>query len=249
MFTIEGSRPRYQILAAHLREEIENGLYPVGSLMPPEVDISARFNVSRSTVREAIRRLQVAGLVSRRPGVGTRIESNSPIAIYSQLGSSIEELVENANEIRLDVLKMEDVVSDAKLAERLGCGAQLRFLRLEGTVLPATPRNGKQPFYWVEIYVAEQYMGIRDHIARHRGLVASLIEKQYQEPILEIRQQVTATKTGRRLANILRVAPDAPALRFQRWYYTRDNRLAQVTISVRPAERFTYCTSLKRSTG
>ena len=95
MSSLEGSRPRYQILAARLRKEIESGRYPVGSLLPTELEISTQLNVSRSTVREAIRRLQAAGLVSRRPGVGTRIESTAPIPTYAQIGSSIQELVEN----------------------------------------------------------------------------------------------------------------------------------------------------------
>ncbi len=246
MTSIEGSRPRYQLLATRLREEIQTGRYAVGSLMPTEMEISAQYNVSRSTVREAIRRLQSAGLVSRRPGVGTRIESAAPVAIYSQFGSSIEELVENAKEVKMSVTKSEDVTVDQDLADKLRCRPNQRFLRLEGLVRSAGRRSSR-PYYWVEIYVAAAYSGIRDFISGHNGLVASLIEQHYQEPIAEIRQEVTATQTSAPIAKVLSVATNAPALRFQRWYYGRDTSLMQITISVRPADRFTYCTRLRRA--
>lgn len=247
MAFIDDSRPRYQLLATRLREDIEAGRYPVGTLLPTEMEISAQYNVSRSTVREAIRRLQVAGLVSRRAGVGTRIESTAPVATYSQLGSSIEELVENAKEIRMSVATSEDVIADAELAEMLRCKPQQRFLRLEGVVRPARPRSSKLPFYWVQIYVAAAFAGIRDLVPQHNGLVASLIEQHYKEPITEIRQEVTATITEAPIAKILSVTKGTPALRFQRWYYGRNSSLMQITVSVRPAGRFTYCTRLRRA--
>jgi GntR family transcriptional regulator len=247
MTIIEGGRPRYQLLAARLREDIERGRYPVGSLMPTEIEICTQYSVSRSTVREAIRRLQAAGLVSRRAGVGTRIESSAPIATYSQRGSSIQELVENAKEIRMSVTKSEDVVADEPRAEVLRCKAGQQFLRLEGVVSPARPRVSKHPFYWVEIYVPPAYDGIRHHIAQHDGLIASLIEQYYGEPIVEIKQEVTATLTGAKIGKALSVSKTTPALRFQRWYYGKNSSLMQITISVRPAGRFTYCSQIRRS--
>jgi DNA-binding GntR family transcriptional regulator len=68
-----------------------------------------------------MRRLQAAGLVSRRAGIGTRIESSAPVATYSQRGSSIQELVENGQEIPTSVTNSEDVIADDALAEVLRC--------------------------------------------------------------------------------------------------------------------------------
>ncbi len=247
MTYVDGGRPRYQFLATRLREDIEAGRYQVGTLMPTEMEISAQYNVSRSTVREAIRRLQIAGFVSRRPGVGTRIESAASVTTYSQLGSSIEELVTNAQKIRLSVSNSEDVIADEDLAELLRCKPRQRFLLMEGVVRPAKPRSSKLPFYWVQIYVAAVYAGIRDLVPQHTGLVASLIEQHYNEPIIEIRQEVTAILTDARVAKILSVAKGTPALRFQRWYYGRDASPMQITVSVRPADRFTYYTRIRRT--
>eukprot|EP01031_Cornospumella_fuschlensis_P051434 gene51434-62900_t len=54
-------------LAASIRE----GAIPPGAKLPTESEIVARFDVSRTVVREAISRLQANRLVETRHGVGT----------------------------------------------------------------------------------------------------------------------------------------------------------------------------------
>ncbi len=61
-----------QQVAQEILSEIEAGtLAREGGLLPSETDLSRRFGVSRATVREALSRLDLAGVVVRRQGVGT----------------------------------------------------------------------------------------------------------------------------------------------------------------------------------
>jgi len=58
-----------------------------GDKLPTEFELMEKFNVSRETVRKAIRRLVVEGLVYRKPGVGTFVATerkNKLIAISVQ---------------------------------------------------------------------------------------------------------------------------------------------------------------------
>ncbi|WP_110668604.1 FadR/GntR family transcriptional regulator [Salinicola halophilus] len=64
--------PRLDI-ADTLAEAIFSGAYASGDTIPREVDLCARFGVSRSTVRSALQRLVNAGLVVRISGQGTRV--------------------------------------------------------------------------------------------------------------------------------------------------------------------------------
>lgn len=63
---------------------IQRGLYGPGDRLPPEPKIMAGQGVSRTVVREAISKLQAAGFVETRHGVGTfvlqRPASTSPTA-------------------------------------------------------------------------------------------------------------------------------------------------------------------------
>lgn len=54
-----------------LRERIVDGTYSPGDKLPTEAELSSTFNVSRATVRTAIRELDVLGLVWTRQGAGT----------------------------------------------------------------------------------------------------------------------------------------------------------------------------------
>jgi DNA-binding FadR family transcriptional regulator len=56
-----------------LSTNIHSGRLKVGEKLPSEASIEAQFGVSRTVVREAISRLQAAGLVETKHGIGTFI--------------------------------------------------------------------------------------------------------------------------------------------------------------------------------
>lgn len=71
-----------RIKPAHRYEEIEGWLRDLvisgkpGELIPSEVDIATKFDVSRMTARQAVLNLMREGLVDRRRGAGTFISTN-----------------------------------------------------------------------------------------------------------------------------------------------------------------------------
>lgn len=73
MATVPARRPRSltQSVVAVLSQRIRNGEFHVGEKLPTESELMDSFGVSRTVVREAISRLQAAGLVETRHGVGT----------------------------------------------------------------------------------------------------------------------------------------------------------------------------------
>ena len=63
--------PRHRAISRHLTEQIEQGVYPAGSVLPGEVQLARDFGVSRQTVRVALDTLTRAGLLDRQQGKGT----------------------------------------------------------------------------------------------------------------------------------------------------------------------------------
>lgn len=64
----------YQDLARRLMDELISGRYAVGDRLPAERELSAQYNVSRPTVREAVIALEVQGLVEVRVGSGAYVK-------------------------------------------------------------------------------------------------------------------------------------------------------------------------------
>jgi DNA-binding GntR family transcriptional regulator len=63
--------PRHSAISRQLTEQIEQDLYPAGSLLPGEVQLAREFGVSRQTMRVALDTLVRAGLLDRQRGKGT----------------------------------------------------------------------------------------------------------------------------------------------------------------------------------
>ena len=68
----------YASIVEQILDGIESGAFPPGSALPAERILAARLGVSRSSVREAIRVLEHAGLLDVRTGSGTYVADPGP---------------------------------------------------------------------------------------------------------------------------------------------------------------------------
>ncbi len=73
-------RPAYELVTDQLRESILSGELPPGSALPPERELSERFGVGRTTVREGLRALQSRGLAIAT-GAPTPLRVDAPEAL------------------------------------------------------------------------------------------------------------------------------------------------------------------------
>jgi GntR family transcriptional regulator len=65
------TQPMYQQIAEALRGQIQSGVLEPGQQLPTELELRERYDASRNTVRDAIKRLISLGLVETKPGQGT----------------------------------------------------------------------------------------------------------------------------------------------------------------------------------
>ena len=61
-------QPAYGRVASAIEQKILQRSLSPGDLLPAETELARQFGVNRSTVREAVRRLESAGLVGRESG-------------------------------------------------------------------------------------------------------------------------------------------------------------------------------------
>ncbi|MGB7436116.1 MAG: FadR/GntR family transcriptional regulator [Candidatus Acidiferrum sp.] len=72
----------YTKVAEQLQAHIVDELKP-GDMLPPERELVRMFGVSRSSIRDAIRRLETVGLLEPRQGIGTVVRDISADALFA----------------------------------------------------------------------------------------------------------------------------------------------------------------------
>ena len=70
-----GQEAKYRQVIDFVRENIENGTLRNGDKLMSENELSARFNLSRQTVRRALGELEEQKLVTRMQGISFRPSS------------------------------------------------------------------------------------------------------------------------------------------------------------------------------
>ncbi|MFQ5861148.1 MAG: FadR/GntR family transcriptional regulator [Dehalococcoidia bacterium] len=79
----------YEEIVTQIGELIRDGTLRPGDRVPPERELAERFKVSRASVREAIRALELQGLVVSRPGAGTFVASESLDGVIHTLAQEL----------------------------------------------------------------------------------------------------------------------------------------------------------------
>ena len=236
-------RPRYQRVADDLTKRIGSGRYPVGGNLPTEMELCEQYGISRHTVREALRQLRDAGLISRRRRIGTEVVARTPRPSYRQPTNTIGDLLQYAGETQLSLLEAKEIASDAALAELLACRRGTRWLRVD--TLRTLPGDSR-PVCMTTAYIDLRFPDLSQHLEELSGPISAMLEREYGVRIARIEQSIQAVRLGKRQAKLLRALDGGPALRAVRRYYDHSGRLIELSTTIHPGERFTYVTSLVR---
>lgn len=235
--------PLYVQVANNLKEAIVSGEYPVGSLLPTEDSLCEHFSVSRYTVREALRLLRNDGLVSSRRGAGTEVIPPKLTDSDIHQVMSVNDLVAFAIDTRLQIESTRMLVIDSKLSERAGLPVGEERLEVCGYRF----MDGVEaPVCWTAYYIHRDFATVGRLLQRHNGPVFTLIEDLFGQNIVEVHQQISATLLAPELAAAFNEDEGSAALEVRRTYTTADNRIAQVTINIHPANRYQHSMTMHR---
>ncbi|MEP6606729.1 MAG: GntR family transcriptional regulator [Nitrosospira sp.] len=111
--------PLYTQIKDILRERILEGTYKAHQKLPSESEMSALFDVSRITVRQALSDLQNEGLIFRIPGKGTFVAKPKAFQQLTQLEGFAEAMLRMGYEIYNKVISHKSVPASAIVAKKL----------------------------------------------------------------------------------------------------------------------------------
>lgn len=155
-------RVLYIEIAEKIKEDIQNGIYPVGSMLPTEIEFEKMFEVSKITVRKAIEILADDGFVHKQSGKGTTVISNRLFNHLSK-GASFSAILER------DGIKVSKKAVDIK--EEPAPSEQYKYLT---TRIDRVYYYESQPFIVFSHYLPQEVAKTDLHIFDHQSLYTVL---------------------------------------------------------------------------
>ena len=236
------TRPMYRRIADDLLEAIRDGRFPVGTLLPGELDLIDRYSSSRHTVREALRVLEDMGIVRRERGRGTLVISPVARPAFVQMVRSPSELLSYPTDSSFRVIAESSVSLDQALAKRLISKSGSEWALISGL---RTFENGT-PVCCSDIYVLPQYAGIARALGASSRPVYDLIATTFGEEVEKINVEIYASVLSGHRARALNTPDGTPSLCLCRRYVGNGGRVFEISVSEHPAENFSYSLEFNR---
>jgi len=114
-----------------IKESIVKGVYPAGSLLPPEPELEKLFGVSRTTVRRAVEMLERAGYVDVKQGRGTKVLVYNINQNISMITSISQTLLRKGYAVRPRSVHADWVRADKTIANALDIEEGRPLVRLQ----------------------------------------------------------------------------------------------------------------------
>ena len=232
--------PLYQQIKALLLQSLDQGEWKPGEVIPSEVELAARFQVSQGTVRKAIDELAAENLLLRRQGKGTFVATH------------------HEDKVRFRFLRLapDDGVPAVSGSQILEC----RRVRSPADIAVLLQlRTGDMVVNLRRVLAFEQAPTILDDIwlpgnvfkglstsslAHNKGPLYAFFESEYGVSMVRAEEKIKAVSATADQARLLQVASGAPLLRVERVSFTYGDRPMEVRRGLYVTDSFHYKNSL-----
>lgn len=232
--------PRYLQVASELRQSILAGRYADGAQFPTESDLCETYDVSRFTVREALKRLQAEGLIARKRGSGTVVQPAAARggALHQPL-SNVGELLQYARGSAIIYEKRGSGPLPTAIGEQISGDTGGRW-----TVFAGIRRQGfgEKPIAATEVYFHERLGHAIDALDLNASsqTLFSQVERLTGVAAATVTQDIQAIAASSTVAEALEIDEGVPVLLILRCYIDRQGRVFEISVSHHPGDRFAY---------
>jgi GntR family transcriptional regulator len=232
--------PLYRQIKDLLLRSLDAGEWKPGELIPSEIELAARFQVSQGTVRKAVDELAAENLLLRRQGKGTFVATHhEPRAQFRFLRVVPDDSEPAPPQSRF--LECRRLRAPAEIARRL----ELR----SGDALVYVRRLlsfGAEPIVLDELWLpGTLFRGLTaERLAEYKGPLYALFETEFGTRMIRAEEQLRAVAAERAAAQLLQVAEGSPLLQVERVSYSYGERPVEVRRGLYVTRRYHYRNTL-----
>ncbi len=234
--------PKYYQLASILRDQIESGEWAPRTPIPSERQLEITYDVSRTTIRQALEYLERQGFLYREHGRGTFVSPQKLQKGMQELTSFTEDLQRRGIVPGQLVRSVDTVVPPPSILQRLELPPDSKVLRIERTRLGDDIPIGLQTSY---VKLAEnQTITLQDLEAT--GSLYRILQEKFGIIPTEADETLEVTLATPEEAALLQIKPDAPLLLNERLTYDQYRRPVEYVKILYRGDRYRYVIRLTR---
>jgi len=205
--------PLYIQLKNKLEKEIKKNYKP-SELIPSELSIEKRFQVSRITVRKAIELLQRENILERKQGVGTFVKEQKILYDANSIGSLTQRLSRQNHNLTTKSIKYKIIKGEHYVKTLLECNTLLcikRFRQLNGV-----------PFALMLNYIDYKKVPKLEKKFKIESLY-SFLKDEYEIEFYNAQETVEAKNASNKEASMLDIKPRDALLSLHRLSFDKNN--------------------------
>ncbi|RZS41141.1 GntR family transcriptional regulator [Herbihabitans rhizosphaerae] len=236
--TRQPREPKYWGLKRHLLDLL--AALPPGSPIPTERALAQEFDVSRTTVRQALAELTIEGRLHRVQGKGT-FAAEPKVAQRLQLSSYTEDMRAQGREPSSKLLEVAELPAEAELARLLGIRAGAKVLRLRRLRLA-----DNEPMALETTHLPlGRFRGLRKHVTGGTSLY-EVLEEKFDVRMGHAEETIETALAGPEEADVLGADVGMPMLLLSRHSFDTQGRPVEWVRSVYRGDRYKFVARLSR---
>ncbi len=229
--------PLYIQISESLLEQIESGILSPGDRLPSERDLSQMFGVNRMTLRKALSRLELQGLLNRRQGAGTyvsepKIERQADLLVSFSRGMTRRGYRPGAE--LLEFVR-EPARQSVAQALQIATGAEIySFLRLRTL--------NREPVMLEKFWMPAQRFPDLERFDYTERFVYDILEEEYGLVITRARQSLEPVIATEYEAEMLQIQPGDPLMLERRLAFDQHDHPFEFGKDLYRGDRFRFTT-------
>lgn len=229
--------PKYYQIYEELVEQIRSGKYREGELFPGDTELVKLYNVSRGTIREALKLLFQQGYLVREQGKGTFVTYRRIQQDPDQLMGFSELMRRNNMKPSAKIIEQEVIDPGPNLIRlmQLKSDAQVvRIIRLRYG--DDQPLIIERSFFNYELFQPLMDLDLENNS------IFDLLYEHTDTRLGDATQRIEAVTSGESEFELLNVEPGTPLLLIKRLIKTREGEYFQYSEDVYRSDRISFAT-------
>lgn len=213
------AQPAYLEVYLQIKNKILQGVYSAGDFLPIEPELEQTYNVSRTTVRKAMKMLADEGLIEIKQGRGTMVLDRKTPQNFNHVTSVTETLIQSGYTVTTKSRYVDKITPPESVAKALRLKNDEMVVRVQRIQLA----NG-EPVCIMTNYIPESL--VPDMEKKHGEFTGlyHYLEQQYGISIDNTEDTIFAAAADFTEAQILNIPPGFPLLIVERVCYDANKK-------------------------